>query len=162
MSKFFNCFKNNTKHSSWLQISLPSLLFFEYFQVYQLDIQSDSTSNQTYNGTCVSLNRQPMLLIYSWLVFGSLVVLAVGPMIWLYKYNKRMSHLPGTGSLTTRYQYNDNALVLHIFLPLFVIGVFCVGSLCSLIILYIFWQLLSGKPVTTQTVLLIRVSHLCE
>jgi hypothetical protein len=98
-----------------------------------------------------------MLVIYSWLIFGVLVMLAAGPMFWLYKYNKRMSQIAGNGTLNTRYQYNENTLVLHIFLPLFIVGVFCVGTFCSLIILYVFWELFHGKPVTTQTVLLIRV-----
>jgi hypothetical protein len=101
-----------------------------------------------------------MFLIYSWMVFGLLVSMAAGPMLLIYRYNKRMSQIPCNGCLTTRFQYNDNALVLRIFLPLFVIGVFGVGTLCSAIILYIYIQLEARIALTIQHVILIRVTSM--
>ncbi|CAD5231086.1 unnamed protein product [Bursaphelenchus xylophilus] len=85
--------------------------------------------------TCIIVFKCPVFTIYSWAVFGLTMLLGAGPIVWLYYYNKKMCLFRANGSLTTRYQYHDNVVILRIYAPVIVFAVFGIGLVCMVIVL---------------------------
>ncbi|CAD5228491.1 unnamed protein product [Bursaphelenchus xylophilus] len=107
---------------------------------------------------CVLMNRFPVFYVYSWFIFGLNMAFGAGPTIYLYHYNKKMSLRRGEGTLTTRYQYHDNVVVLRIFTPLIVVGVFGVGFLCIVIVGTVGMKMVHGEKLDEQMYLFLKTT----
>lgn len=93
----------------------------------------------------------------SWAVFGANMLIGSAPLVYLYLHNRRMRSRPAQGTLTTRYQYHDNVVVLRIFLPLILLGVFGVGLFGVSVMWRVFVLILNARPLGTDSLALINV-----
>lgn len=86
----------------------------------------------------------------------SLVILMV-PIIWLFVYNRRMTKQRARGSLTTRYQYHDNVVVLRILLPIILNCDFGIGLSSCTVMWTALVQILKGIPLGRKMFVLFKV-----
>ncbi|KAI6220929.1 hypothetical protein M3Y99_01575500 [Aphelenchoides fujianensis] len=113
-------------------------------------------SYPTWTGTCLALSRRPWLLVSGWVVYAVVTMPFVPFLVYLAIYNRRLLDQRGVGTLSTRYQYHENAVLLRVVLSsLIILNAFgCCGvAACGFIV----WRLLAERPIDLDVLVAMKV-----
>ncbi|KAI6237518.1 hypothetical protein M3Y95_00273600 [Aphelenchoides besseyi] len=129
--------------------------------VIAFDKLTPTTKYPTWNDTCLSLSRRPLLLASGWIIYALVTLPFVPFNVYLAIINKRLLQKRGVGTLSTRYIYTENAAMLKSIIYSLLILNLVFGIIGLIAVAFIVSSFLFQRPVGLDFLIAMKVSNLC-